>query len=78
MTPLAIAIERGQWEVVAYRLLLGVSEAAHRLPPEALSELIDLLAAVEAPATVARGPGRPFRGAPGSIPSFSADHRSGR
>jgi hypothetical protein len=43
MTPLAIAIERKQWEIVAYRLLLGVTDAAHKLPPESLVALIDLL-----------------------------------
>ncbi len=43
MTSLAIAIERKQWQVVAYRLLLGVSDAAHKLPPESLVALIDLL-----------------------------------
>jgi hypothetical protein len=45
MTPLAIAIERRQWDVVALRLLLGVSEAAHKLPPETFDELLDLLGA---------------------------------
>ncbi|HLF77036.1 MAG TPA: hypothetical protein VJB57_06040 [Dehalococcoidia bacterium] len=45
MTPLAVAVERRQWQVVALRLLLGVSDAARRLPPESLNELIDLLGA---------------------------------
>jgi hypothetical protein len=43
MTPLAVAIERKQWQVVALRLLIGISDAAHKLPPESLNELIDLL-----------------------------------
>ena len=43
MTPLAVAVERKQWQVVALRLLIGVSEAAHKLPPESLSELLNLL-----------------------------------
>ncbi len=40
---LASAIERGQWEVAALRLLLAVSEQARRLPPEATRELLALL-----------------------------------
>ena len=43
MTPLAVAIERKQWQIVALRLLIGISDAAHKLPPESLNELIDLL-----------------------------------
>jgi hypothetical protein len=38
------AIAEGEWVLVAHYLLLGVSRAAARLPPEALSELLDLLA----------------------------------
>jgi hypothetical protein len=38
------AIAEGQWVLVSHYLLLGVSRAAARLPPEALSELLDLLA----------------------------------
>jgi hypothetical protein len=45
MTPFAVAVERKQWEVVSLRLLLAISEAANKLPPESLSALIDLLAA---------------------------------
>jgi hypothetical protein len=37
------AIERKQWEVVCLYLLLGVTEAAAKLPPESLSALLDLL-----------------------------------
>jgi hypothetical protein len=43
MTPLAIAIEKREWRLVSLYLLLGVHEASSRLPPETLSELIDLL-----------------------------------
>lgn len=43
MTALAIAIERKQWPLVSLYLLLGVSEAAAKLPPESLVALIDLL-----------------------------------
>jgi hypothetical protein len=41
---LAQAIERRQWQVAALMLLIGVSEAASRLPPESLAALLDLLA----------------------------------
>ncbi len=40
---LAQAVERRHWQVVALMLLIGVSEAASRLPPESLAELLDLL-----------------------------------
>jgi hypothetical protein len=43
MTGFAVAVERRQWSVVALYLLLGVSEAAQKLPPEALIALFDLL-----------------------------------
>jgi hypothetical protein len=43
MTSLAVAIERREWRLVSLYLLLGVSEAASHLPPETLSELVDLL-----------------------------------
>jgi hypothetical protein len=44
MTRFEAAIERKQWEVVCLYLLLGVTEAASKLPPESLSALLDLLA----------------------------------
>jgi hypothetical protein len=44
MTSVAVAIEKRQWQLLSLYLLLGVSEAASRLPPESLSELVDLLA----------------------------------
>lgn len=40
---LAIAIERKEWELAALVLLLGVVEAASRLPPETLESLLELL-----------------------------------
>jgi hypothetical protein len=43
MTPLEVAIEKRQWHLVSLYLLLGVHEAALHLPPETLSELVDLL-----------------------------------
>lgn len=41
---LAAAIEREDWETAAICLLLGVSRAARTLPPEALEQMIELLA----------------------------------
>jgi hypothetical protein len=43
VTAFEIAVERRQWQVVALYLLLGISEAASKLPPESLTALIDLL-----------------------------------
>lgn len=40
---LAVAIEREDWDAAAVVLLLGVVEAAHRIPPETLEEMIALL-----------------------------------
>lgn len=40
---LATAIDAGRWELVALRLLLGVSEAARALPPGGTRELLALL-----------------------------------
>lgn len=40
---LALALERRSWSLAALCLLLGVTDAAARLPPEALEQLIDLL-----------------------------------
>jgi hypothetical protein len=53
MTGLGVAVERGDWQTVALYLLLGVAEAASRLPPESLAELLDLLGG-EADETEAR------------------------
>ena len=43
MTPFELAVERREWRLVSLYLLLGVHEAALRLPPETFSELVDLL-----------------------------------
>ena len=43
MTAFEVAVERQQWQLVAMYLLLGISEAASKLPPESLTALIDLL-----------------------------------
>ena len=48
MSAFAVAVERKQWSLVSLYLLLGVTEAARRLPPESLSALLDLLEAGEA------------------------------
>jgi class 3 adenylate cyclase len=45
VTGLAPAVERRDWRVVSLYLLVGVSEAASRLPPESLEELLNLLGA---------------------------------
>ena len=37
------AVERRAWSAVALYLLLGVAEAASRLPPETLENLLELL-----------------------------------
>jgi hypothetical protein len=54
MTGFAAAVERRDWRVVSLYLLLGVSEAASKLPPEALSELLELLGAEESPKSARR------------------------
>jgi hypothetical protein len=43
MTAFAVAVERQQWSLVSLYLLLGVTEAAQKLPPESLAALLDLL-----------------------------------
>lgn len=40
---LAVAIERRNWPLAAVCLLVGVAEAASRLPPETLESLLELL-----------------------------------
>ena len=47
MTAFAVAVERQQWRLVAHYLLLGLSEAASKLPAESLMALIDLLGETE-------------------------------
>lgn len=43
------AIDDRQWETAALCLLVAVAEAANRLPPQALEEMLELLAASAAP-----------------------------
>jgi len=40
---LAVGLERRAWSLAALCLLLGVADAAARLPPEALESLLELL-----------------------------------
>lgn len=40
---LALALERRDWSLAALCLLLGVADAASRLPPETLESLLELL-----------------------------------
>ena len=47
MTRLEVAVREKQWELVCLYLLLGVTEAASKVPPESLSALLDLLAGEE-------------------------------
>ena len=43
MSALALAIERKEWEAAALYLLLGVSQAAAKLPPDAIHGLLEVL-----------------------------------
>ena len=43
MSSFALAVERREWSLVALFLLLGVAEAAAKLPPDALNGLLELL-----------------------------------
>ncbi len=45
MSALALAIERKEWELAALYLLLGVSQAAAKLPPDAIYGLLEVLSA---------------------------------
>jgi hypothetical protein len=47
MSALALAIERKEWELAALYLLLGVSQAAAKLPPDAICGLLEVLSAEE-------------------------------
>jgi len=44
---LAAAIERQDWEAAAVCLLLGVARKARTLPPGAIDEVIEALAAID-------------------------------
>ncbi len=43
MSRLAIAVERREWNVVALYLLLGLAEVTAKLPPDALTGLLEVL-----------------------------------
>lgn len=43
MSRFALAVERQQWSVVALYLLLGVADAASKLPPDSLNGLLEVL-----------------------------------
>ena len=45
MSPMAVAIERRDWDRVALYLLLGADRLAALLPAETLEALLDLLSA---------------------------------
>jgi hypothetical protein len=45
MSALALAIERKEWELAALYLLLGISQAAAKLPPDAIYGLLEVLSA---------------------------------
>ena len=47
---LEVAIEQGNWELAALCLLNGVAEAVEKFPPEAIDELLDMLAGLDEPA----------------------------
>jgi hypothetical protein len=46
VSALALALERRDWSLAALCLLLGVADAASRLPPETLESLLELLEGV--------------------------------
>ena len=56
MSTLAVAIQGKRWDLVALCLLLGVTEAAAALPPDAVEGLLEVLAGLE------EGERRPRRG----------------
>ena len=47
MSTLAVAIQGKRWELVALCLLLGVTEAAAALPPDAVEGLLEVLGGLE-------------------------------
>ena len=47
MSTLAVAIQGKRWELAALCLLLGVTEAAAALPPDAVEGLLAVLAGLE-------------------------------
>ena len=61
MSALALAIERKQWELTALYLLLGVSRAAAKLPPDAIYGLLEVLSAEGEEGLPSPGRGGPGR-----------------
>ena len=47
MSMLAVAIQGKRWELAALCLLMGVTEAAAALPPDAVEGLLEVLAGLE-------------------------------
>ena len=47
MSTLAVAIKGKRWELAALCLLMGVTEAAAALPPNAVEGLLEVLAGLE-------------------------------
>ena len=47
MSTLGVAIQGKRWELAALCLLLGVTEAAAALPPDAVEGLLEVLAGLE-------------------------------
>lgn len=43
MAVMSVAVQRRQWDLVAFCLALGVLKAAARIPPDALQGLLDAL-----------------------------------
>jgi hypothetical protein len=60
VSTLAVAIERKQWELVSLRLLVGVVEAAAALPPDAVEELLEVLAGLDGEDARSGGKARRF------------------
>ncbi len=60
MSALAVAIHEKRWELAALCLLLGVTEAAAALPPDAVEGLLEVLAGLEAEDGRPRGGARSF------------------
>ena len=60
MSALALAIERKEWELTALYLLLGVTQAAAKLPPDTIYGLLEVLSAEGG-----EGLSSPRRGGPG-------------
>jgi hypothetical protein len=59
---LALAIERREWELTALYLLLGVSRAAAKLPPDAIYGLLEVLSAEGGEGLASPGRGGSGRG----------------